>query len=108
MLTAEVPADVHQLDGVERGPSAPWGARRVRAFALEAVLDRDEAIARGVAPGHLHVRAHMGEKRDVDVLEDARTYVIRLGAEQFFRDPRPQLERASQVLLLHDLLHRQR
>ena len=57
MLAAEIPADVHQLDGVERRASAPGRAGRVRAFALERVLDRDESVVRAVAPADAHVVA---------------------------------------------------
>ena len=44
MLAAEVPADVHQLHGVERALAAPGSAGGVRAFALEHVLDADQAV----------------------------------------------------------------
>ena len=50
VLAAEVPADVHQLDGVERRAAAPRRAGGVRALALERVLDRDQAVAAAVAP----------------------------------------------------------
>ena len=46
--------------------------------------------------------------RDVDVLERAGAHVVRLRAEQFLGDARPELQRARQALLLHDLLDRQR
>jgi hypothetical protein len=40
VLAAEVPADVHQLDGVERAAGAPWAARRLGRLADERVKDR--------------------------------------------------------------------
>ena len=55
VLAAEVPADVHQLDGVERGAAAPRRAGRVRALALERVLDRHEPGADAVAPADAEV-----------------------------------------------------
>ena len=38
MLAPEMPADVHQLDRVQRRAPAPRRAGRVRALALERVL----------------------------------------------------------------------
>ena len=72
VLAAEVPADVHQLDGVERAAAAPRRAGGVRALALEAVLHRHEPGAVAVAPRHAEVVADVREERDVDVLEEAR------------------------------------
>ena len=56
----------------------------------------------------LHLRADVREDADVDVLEDAGAHVVRLGAEQFLGHAGPELQRALQVLLLHDLLDRER
>ena len=42
----------------------------------------------------LHVRADVGEDRDVDVLERARLHVVRLRAVQFLRHAGPEPERA--------------
>ncbi len=78
------------------------------ALALEAVLDRDQTVAAAVAPADAHVRADVSEDADVDILEGAGADVVRLGAEQFFGDARPELERALQTLLFHDLLHGER
>ena len=72
VLAPEVPADVHQLDGVERAASAPRRAGGVGALALELVLDRDQPVAGAVAPATSEVVADVREERDVDVLEDAR------------------------------------
>ena len=66
VLAAEVPADVHQLHGVERRPAAPRRAGGVRALALEGVLDRDQAVAAAVAPADAagsRRRARTGRRR---------------------------------------------
>src|SRR5439155_6435002 len=108
MLAPEVPADVHQLRGIERGFAAPRCAGGVRAFTFEAVLDRHEAILRAVAPRDAEVLADVREDRDVDVLEEAGTDVVRLRADELFGDPGPQHQRALQMLLLHHLLDGER
>ena len=43
VFATEIPADVHQLHGIEGRSAAPRGARGVGAFTLERVLDRHEA-----------------------------------------------------------------
>src|SRR5262249_57008286 len=78
------------------------------ALALERVLDRDETVIGAVAPADLHVCADVREDADVDVLEEAGPNVIGLRAEQLLGDAGPELERPLQMLLLHDLLDRQR
>ena len=108
VLAAEIPADVHQLHGVECRAAAPGRSGRMRALALEVVLDRHEPVAHAVAPADVHVGADVREDADVDVLEETGADVIRLRAEQLFGHARPQLQRALQVLLLHDLLDRER
>ena len=105
MLAAVVPADVHQLDRVERAASAPRRARRMRGLARERELDRDEARALAVAPGHAEIVADVREERDVDILEESAADEVGLGADQFLRGARPDPNRARQLLALHDLLH---
>ena len=108
MLAAVVPADVHQLHGVERAAAAPRRAGAVRGLALERVLDRDQAVAAAVAPPGRQVGADVVVEDDVHVLEHAGAHVIRLGRELFLGDARPEHERAGQLLALHDPLHRDR
>ena len=50
VLAAILPADAHQLDGVERRAAAPRRAGAVRRFAFERVLHRHQAGAAAVAP----------------------------------------------------------
>ena len=83
-------------------------AARVRALALEVVLDRHQAVSRAVAPRDAEVVADVREEDDVHVLEDARAHEVGLGPEQLLRHARPELERAGEVLALHDLLDRDR
>src|SRR5260370_19601273 len=106
MLAAEVPAHVHQFDGVERALAAPGRSGGVSALALEHVLDADQTvlIERG-PPGNAEVGGHMGKQADIDVLEHAVAYVVRLGADKFLGHSRPQPERAGEMLALHQLLH---
>src|SRR6185436_2344895 len=78
-----------------------------RALALERVLDRDQAGAESAAPADAEVAADVREERDVDVAEHAGANEIGFGADELFGDARPDLQRARQVLALHDLLHRE-
>ena len=80
----------------------------MRGLASERELDRDESGAVAVAPRHAEVVADVGEERDVDVLEEAGADEVRLRADQLFGGPRPDPDRARQLLPLHDLLHRDR
>ncbi len=105
VLPAVVPADVHQLDRVERASSSPRRACRMRGLAGERELDGDEARAIAVAPGHAKLVADVREERDVDVLEEARAHEVGLGADELFGGARPDPNRARQLLALHDLLH---
>ena len=50
MLAPEIPADVHQLDRVERAAAPPRRARGVRALAFETVEHRDETGAEPRSP----------------------------------------------------------
>ena len=108
MLAAEVPADVHQLDRIERAAPAPRLAGGVRALALERVLDRDEPVPAPCAPGDAEIVADVREQHDVDVLEHAGAHEVRLAAEELFGDAGPELQRAGKLFALHDLLHRER
>jgi hypothetical protein len=108
VLAAEVPPDVHQLRGVERRSAAPRRTGPVRALALEAVLDRDEAVLCAIAPADAKIVANVRENRDVDVLEQPGTHEVRLRADELFRNARPQHQRALEALLLHHPLHGER
>src|SRR4029453_2182341 len=104
VLAAIVPADVHQHRGIEGTSAAPGRTGRVRAFSLERVLDRHEAVVRAVSPVDAPVAADMREDDDVGVFEVAVTHVEGLVAAQLFADARPQLDRPRDLLALHDLL----
>src|SRR3990172_1709761 len=108
MLAAIVPADVHQLDGVERALAAPRVARRMSALALETVEHRHEARAAAIAPGDRQIVADVREERDVHVLEEAIADEVRLRTDEFLGDPRPDPDRAWNLLALHDLLEHYR
>src|SRR5262249_1126111 len=43
MLAAEIPADVHQLDRVQRAASRPGRSGGMGALAVKAILSRDQA-----------------------------------------------------------------
>ena len=45
---------------------------------------------------------------DVNVLEESRAHVVRLGRQLFLGDARPQHESPGELLALHDALHRDR
>lgn len=108
VLAVVVPADVHQLDGVEGALAAPRRTGGMRGLSLEAVLHRHEARAVAVAPRDAEVGAHVGEERDVDILEEPRAHEVRLRGDEFFRRPGPHADRAGQLVALHDLLDRDR
>ena len=94
VLAPEVPADVHQLDRVERAPAAPRRRGRVRALALEAVLHGHEAVPPRSPHDTAEVAVDVREERDVDVLEEPGAHVVRLRADQLFGDARPDADRA--------------
>ena len=108
VLAPEVPADVHQLDRVERAAAVPRVAGAVRRFAFEGVLDRDHPVAPAVAPGGRHSAADVAVEDDVDVVEHPGPDEVRLAAELLLGDAGPDHERAVDLLPLHDLLHRER
>ena len=105
VLAPVVPADVHELDRVERAATPPRRPGRVRRLAGERELDRHEPSAIAVAPGHAEVVADVREERDVDVLEEAVAHEVGLRADQLFGGPRPDPDGARQLLALHDFLH---
>ena len=88
--------------------AAPGLRGGVRALADEPVLHRDERVRRALAPGDLHVRSDVREDRDVHVAEHAGLDEVRFRAVELLGDAGPELERAGQMLLLHDLLDRER
>jgi hypothetical protein len=90
VLAAVVPADVHQLDGVERAAAAPRRAGGMRGLPFERVLDRDEAGAGARTPGDAEVVADVGEQRDVHVLEVPGADEVRLGGDQLLGRAGPQ------------------
>ena len=47
-------------------------------------------------------------EHDIHILEDAFAHVIGFGPQQLFRDSRPNLEGARDVLALHDLFDDER
>ncbi len=108
VLAMVVPADVHQLDGVERAPAAPGRARAVRGFPAEGELDRDHSGSRTRPPANAEVASHVGEDHRVDVVEVPLTDEPCLAAQLLFRDARPERDRAGDVLAAHHLLERDR
>src|SRR5260370_29117153 len=107
VLAPEVPADVHELDGIEGTATAPRSGGGVRALALEAVEHRDVAGPGRVAPPGLEHPGDVREQHDVRVLEIAGPYEGGLAPVQFLRRGGPDLERSRQVVALHDALHGQ-
>ena len=98
MLATEVPPDVHQLDGVERGTPAPRRSCRVGAFAFEGVFDRHEAVP--VPSPHVTPRLvpTCANRDDIGVLEHAGSNEVGLGREQLFGDAGPQQNRAAKPI----------
>src|SRR5436190_13678963 len=108
MFAAEIPADIHQFDRVERAAATPRRTSRVRAFALEAVEHRYEPGAAPGAPRHAEPAVDVRKERDVHIFEEARANVVRLGADQFLGHARPDPDRARNLFALHDLLQHDR
>ncbi len=105
VLAAEVPAGVHQLDGVERAATRPRRTGGVCRAAVEHVLHRDEAERRErLAIRCAELVVDVAAEHDVRVLEDAGAHEVRLRAQQLFGDAGNELQRATDVVLLHDLL----
>src|SRR2546423_109763 len=66
MLAAEVPADVHELDSIERASAAPRSSGCVSAFALEHVLDAHQSVLiQRRSPRHAHVGRDVREQANV-------------------------------------------
>ena len=107
MFSSVVPADVHQLDGVERAPSIPRRPGAMRGLAVEEKLDRHQAAAEALAPTRAQSGPDVAIEHRVDIVEQPGSYEVRLGPELFFGDPGPELQCAADVLALHDLLHRE-
>src|SRR5947209_4367834 len=106
VLAPEVPADVHQLHGIERRAAAPRLAGGMSALALEAVLDRHQAVAAVVAPRvGTQVVVDMAEHGDVDILEVAVAHEPRFRSDELLGDAGPHFDRSGQVLALHDFSH---
>ena len=108
MLAPEVPRDVHQLDRIERAAPAPGRAGRVGAGPLEREFGADQRQATPRSPGDIQVVAHVREEHGVHVLEDALANVVRLASELLLGDAGPDVNRARDLLALHDLLDRDR
>ena len=108
MLATVVPADVHQLDAVERAAAVPGGDGAVGALAFEEKLDRDQPAAAPLAPAGDEVGADVAVEHGVDILEQPGPDEVGLVPELLLGDPRPEHQRARDVLALHDLLHRER
>ena len=106
VLAAVVPADVHQLDRVERALAAPWRPGAMRGLPRERVLDRHQPGALSNAPRRAELVVDVGEERDVDVLEQPVAHIPGFRAHQFLGDAWPEAQRARQLLALHQLLHR--
>ena len=96
VLAAEVPADVHELDRVERAAAPPGGRAGVRALALERVLDRHHAGRVARPPRDAEIVADVREEDDVNALEVAVAHEVGLGPEQLLGHPRPELDRARE------------
>src|SRR5690606_13461755 len=95
VLTPIVPADVHQLHGVECAPAPPRCTRGVRGRALERVDDGHQPATAAGTPGGREVAPHVREEGYVDVLEHARPHEVRLAPELLLCDARPDLDGAG-------------
>ena len=109
MLAAEIPGDVHQLDGVERAPPAPGRAGAVRGLARERELGRDQAGAARRRPRSTARFASTCVKSTASTSwnRPSRTNHA-LAAEQLLGHARPEHHRAREPLALHHLLERER
>src|SRR5215472_17117466 len=104
VLSAKVPAYIHQLDSIERAPTPPWRRRGMGAFTFEVILDRDQTVGRSGAERHAEVVAHVAKQHHIDILKDSRADIISLRAQKLFRHARPELDRAREMLAFHHLL----
>src|SRR5687768_15890662 len=104
MLAAIVPSRVHQLDGVESAPTAPWGACRVRAGPAKREFGTDERHLPRLAPRDIEVAAHVREEHCIHILEHAVAHVVRFGADLLFGHTRPEMNGAGNAFALHDAL----
>src|SRR5208283_3077905 len=106
MLTPEIPADVHEFDGIEGTAPSPRRSGGVGRAAVEGILHADEpapfAVAGAVGGGKF--RFDVGAQNDVHIFEIAGAYQKCFCSQQFLRDARENFQRSGDVVLFHQLL----
>jgi len=80
----------------------------VRALSLKGEQRGDEPCPFGVAPVDREVVVDVREERHVGVSEQSVARVVRLGAHQLLGHAGPDLNRARQLLALHEAFHGER
>ena len=109
VLAAEVPADVHQLHGVERAAAAPRRSRR-RARSRRGTMyctDTRPVPARRPRTRPSSSSTCVNSATSTS-LNKPGAHEVRLGADELLGRARPDPDRAGELLALHDLLHRDR
>src|SRR6185369_7633928 len=86
--------------------SGPRRAGGVRARTLKVELRADQRGLIALAVRHTHVVADVGEQYRVHVLEHSGAHEIHLAGHQLFGHAGPEVNRARNLLALHDLFHR--
>jgi len=105
VLSLELPRLGQHHDRIESGAAAPRRPGGVRRFPGEAELHGDERVAAALSPRRVEVRRNVREEIHVDAIEHPVPHEERLRPKLLLGDPRPDEQRAVDVLPLHQLLH---
>src|SRR5215471_5797884 len=108
MLAMEVPARVHQLNGIQRRLPAPRRCSGMRALTMKVVLDRDQAGHASVTPRGSKRIVDVGEQNSINILEVSSPHIIGLRAEQLLGDAGPNPDGSMKTVLDHQVLHGKR
>ncbi len=107
VFATKIPADVHQLDGVQSAAPGPRRAGAVRRLAVKGELGRYQAGARDPVAG-AHCRADVGREHDVHALEQPGVDHVGSRGDELLGDAGDHLDRAFEAVLLHQALGRDR
>src|SRR5205809_7685458 len=105
MLAPEIPANIHQLDRIQRASAAPRSCGCMRRFATKRVLDGDKSAAVGWPVADIEIVTNMNEETDVHILEVTISNKVSLRPEKLFSDSGPEHQRAGKLLALHNSSH---
>src|SRR5437879_2688102 len=105
MLPTKVPADIHELHGIERTPAFPRRTGCVRALPVKTVLSRNQAGTAGTVFG-AEIARNVRTQHHVEIMKEAGIHHVGAAGEQFFGDSGVNADGALNIVLLHQALDR--